>query len=148
MTDTRSIANSQTDSSLSSESEETTRSKSRRNSKDGKKINQRKLAADLLDSNGESEDEEINKLQKTIQDQAKELNDEKLASRKVQISQIMLLFEKSVDESSDELLNYFTTREVTMEVESTVPLIQLLSINHSVETDGQIAQEGNKTAAS
>ena len=89
MTDTRSIANSQTDSSLSSESEETTRSKSRRNSKDGKKINQRKLAADLLDSNGESEDEEINKLQKTIQDQAKELNDEKLASRKVQILQIM-----------------------------------------------------------
>ena len=89
MTDTRSIANSQTDSSLSSESEETTRSKSRRNSKDGKKINQRKLAADLLDSNGESEDEEINKLQKIIQDQAKELNDEKLASRKVQISQIM-----------------------------------------------------------
>ena len=89
MTDTRSIANSQTDSSLSSESEETTRSKSRRNSKDGKKINQRKLAADLLDSNGESEDEEINKLQKIIQDQAKELNDEKLASRKVQVSQIM-----------------------------------------------------------
>ena len=89
MTDTRSIANSQTDSSLSSESEETTRSKSRRNSKDGKKINQRKLAADLLDSNGESEDEEINKLQKIIQDQAKELNDEKLASRKVQILQIM-----------------------------------------------------------
>ena len=89
MTDTRSIANSQTDSSLSSESEETTRSKSRRNSKDGKKINQRKLAADLLDSNGESEDEEINKLQKTIQDQAKELNDEKLASRKVQVLQIM-----------------------------------------------------------
>ena len=90
MTDTRSIANSQTDSSLSSESEETTRSKSRRNSKDGKKINQRKLAADLLDSNGESEDEEINKLQKIIQDQAKELNDEKLASRKVQVSQITL----------------------------------------------------------
>ena len=89
MTDTRSIANSQTDSSLSSESEETTRSKSRRNSKDGKKINQRKLAADLLDSNGESEDEEINKLQKIIQDQAKELNDEKLASRKVQVLQIM-----------------------------------------------------------
>ena len=61
-----------------------------RNSKDGKKINQRKLAADLLDSNGESEDEEINKLQKIIQDQAKELNDEKLASRKVQVSQITL----------------------------------------------------------
>ncbi len=36
-----------------------------------------------LDSNGESEDEEINRLQKIIQDQAKELNEEKLASRKV-----------------------------------------------------------------
>lgn len=83
MTDTRSIANSQTDSSLSSESEDATRSKSRRNSKDSKKISQRKLAANLLDSNGESEDEEINKLQKIIQDQAKELNEEKSASRKV-----------------------------------------------------------------
>lgn len=38
-----------------------------------------------LDSNGESEDEEINRLQKIIQDQAKELNEEKLASRKVSL---------------------------------------------------------------
>ena len=38
-----------------------------------------------MDSNGESEDEEINRLHKIIQDQAKELNEEKLASRKVQL---------------------------------------------------------------
>lgn len=79
MTDARPVA--ETDSSLSSESaEEINKSKSK---KSGKKTNQRKLSANLFDSNGESEDEEINKLQKVIQDQAKELNEEKQASRKV-----------------------------------------------------------------
>jgi hypothetical protein len=88
MTDSRSIR--KTDSSLSSgisDEEATARgSKSRRNSntKDSKKINPIKFNTSL-DSNGESEDEEINRLQKIIQDQAKELNEEKLASRKVSL---------------------------------------------------------------
>jgi putative lipoic acid-binding regulatory protein len=90
MTDSRSIG--KTDSSLSSgisDEEATARgSKSRRNSntKDSKKMNQIKFNTNTsLDSNGESEDEEINRLQKIIQDQAKELNEEKLASRKVSL---------------------------------------------------------------
>jgi hypothetical protein len=88
MTDSRSIR--KTDSSLSSgisDEEATARgSKSRRNSntKDSKKMNPIKFNTSL-DSNGESEDEEINRLQKIIQDQAKELNEEKLASRKVSL---------------------------------------------------------------
>ena len=88
MTDSRSIG--KTDSSLSSgisDEEVAARgSKSRRNSntKDLKKNSTKKFNTNTsLDSNGESEDEEINRLQKIIQDQAKELNEEKLASRKV-----------------------------------------------------------------
>lgn len=85
MTDARSVANSEADSSLSSGSEEIGRGKSKKSStgKDSKKSNPRKLSANLLDSNGESEDEEINKLQKVIQDQTKQLNEEKQTSRKV-----------------------------------------------------------------
>jgi hypothetical protein len=91
MTDIRSMG--KTDSSLSSgisDEEITARgSKSRRNSntKEIKKSNSKKFNTNTsLDSNGESEDEEINRLHKIIQDQAKELNEEKLASRKVQLN--------------------------------------------------------------
>lgn len=92
MTDARSVAKSEADSSLSSESEEIGQSKSKRSSTSSKKTSQRKLSANLLDSNGESDDEEINKLQKVIQDQTKQLNEEKQASRKVQSSVIFTFF--------------------------------------------------------
>lgn len=84
MTDARSIAKSETDSSLSSETDNISHGKIKSaGNKDSRKTSQRKLSANLLDSNGESEDEEINKLQKVIQDQAKELHEEKQAARKV-----------------------------------------------------------------
>ena len=91
----RLIASDKSDSSsLSSEGEavefkKRDRSKSRstagsssRTEKNKKLI--RKLGTTLLDSNGESEDEEIHKLQKIIQDQAKELNEERQTSKKVE----------------------------------------------------------------
>ncbi|XP_057381408.1 centrosomal protein of 290 kDa-like [Daphnia carinata] len=88
MTDNRSLR--KTDSSVSSETSDddarTRGSKSRGKSsaKDDKESSRRKRNTNTsLDSNGESEDEEINKLQKIIQDQAKELNEEKQASRKL-----------------------------------------------------------------
>lgn len=83
MTDHRSNVSTGTDSSVASEAEDVDGSgKSRKNK--GKSIVQRKsVTASLLDSNGESDDEEINKLQKIVQDQAKELNEERLASKKV-----------------------------------------------------------------
>ena len=92
----RLIASDKSDSSLSSEGEaleelrKRDRSKSRstagsssRTEKNKRLI--RKLGTTLLDSNGESEDEEINKLQKIIQDQAKELNDERKTSKEVSL---------------------------------------------------------------
>ncbi len=77
-------------SSISSEGEDeadairsSNRPKKDSNSSSNKRLI-RKLSSHLLDSNGESEsDEEISKLQRVIKDQAKELNDERQASKKV-----------------------------------------------------------------
>ena len=93
MTDARSNASTGTDSSVASEAEDAEKSaKARRSgSAKSKSLSQRKSVS-LLDSNGESDDEEINKLQKIIQDQAKELNDERLASKKVHVLAIKLKF--------------------------------------------------------
>lgn len=88
MSDNRSLR--KTDSSVSSETSEEdakprdSKSSGKDNVKGDKGSSQRKLKANTsLDSNSESEDEEIDRLQKIIQDQAKELSEEKLASRKV-----------------------------------------------------------------
>lgn len=88
MTDNRSLR--KTDSSVSSEiSDEDARtrgskSKGKSSGENDKGSSQSKRNTNTsLDSNGESEDEEIDRLQKIIRDQAKELNEEKLASRKV-----------------------------------------------------------------
>lgn len=92
----RLIASDKSDSSLSSEGEaleelrKRDRSKSRSTAGSSSRAEKnkrliRKLGTTLLDSNGESEDEEINKLQKIIQDQAKELNDERQTSKKVSL---------------------------------------------------------------
>ncbi|KZS07494.1 Uncharacterized protein APZ42_028577 [Daphnia magna] len=88
MTDNRSLR--KTDSSVSSEiSDEDARtrgskSKGKSSGENDKGSSQSKRNTNTsLDSNGESEDEEIDRLQKIIRDQAKELNEEKLASRKL-----------------------------------------------------------------
>ncbi|KAI9553228.1 hypothetical protein GHT06_021124 [Daphnia sinensis] len=91
MTDNRSLR--KTDSSVSSHSSETSdedartrgsKSRGKSSGKEDKESSRRKRNTNTsLDSNGESEDEEIDRLQKIIQDQAKELNEEKLASRKL-----------------------------------------------------------------
>lgn len=100
MTDTRSIssrkvssADSSSTSSAEGDDEDGAVRASRNGKKEGNKRVLRKLSTHMLDSNGETEsDEEISKLQKVIQDQAKELNEEKQATKKVQLLTFLFLF--------------------------------------------------------
>ena len=69
------------DPSDSSISEDDVRTRSSRRQKP-KKMSA-KIADSLLDSNGETDDEEVEKLQKIIQEQSKMLNEEKVNCTKV-----------------------------------------------------------------